>query len=111
MRELRFRVRQMAEIVDKSSMHTYTSVENVEGAFVISIIKSKSAFLYLLSNRSEEVKLLRDPLPKLKLPCLLAQVHEELGNLVSVHARSRYLDGSCPVEVVVTEVEGKLLYH
>jgi hypothetical protein len=41
------------------------SVENVDRAFVISINFSNSAFLDLLRNFSEEVKLLRDPLPKL----------------------------------------------
>ncbi len=37
------------------------------------------------------------------------QVHEELRDLVGVHAGRRYLDGARPVVVVVAESEGELL--
>lgn len=40
---------------------------------------------------------------------LLAEVLEELCDLVSIHAWSRDLDGTRPVEVVVAQVEGELL--
>ena len=40
---------------------------------------------------------------------LLAEVHEELSNLVGIHAGSRYLDRACPVEIVVAQVKGQLL--
>lgn len=42
-------------------------------------------------------------------PGLFSKVHEELCDLVGIHAGSRDLDGTCPVEVVVTEVKGELL--
>jgi hypothetical protein len=60
---------------------------------------------------SEEVKLLRDSLPQFKLASLFAEVHEELCDLVCIHARGRHLDGTSPVEVIVTKIKGKLLYH
>ncbi len=39
-----------------------------------------------------------------------SNVHEQLGDLVRVHARSRDLDGTGPVEVVVAQGEGELLH-
>ena len=57
------------------------------------------------------MQLLRNPLPKLQLPSFLAKVHEELSDLVSVHAGSGHLDGTSPVEVVVAEVKSQLLNH
>jgi hypothetical protein len=54
---------------------------------------------------------LADPLTEGKLTSLLTKVLEELCNLVSIHAGSRYLDRTCPVEVIVAEIEGKLLNH
>ena len=50
-----------------------------------------------------------DALTELNGSGLLAQVHEELGDLVSIHARRGYLDSTGPVEVVVAEVIGELL--
>jgi hypothetical protein len=40
---------------------------------------------------------------------VLADVHVELSDLVGVHAWSRNLDGTRPVEVVVAQIEGQLL--
>jgi hypothetical protein len=57
------------------------------------------------------MQLLRNPLAKLQLPRLFAEVHEELSDLVSVHAWGGHLDGAGPVEVVVAQVESQLLNH
>lgn len=59
---------------------------------------------------------LADAVAELDLPGFLAEVHEELRDLVRVHAGRRHLDGSRPVEVVVAEVVGQplngcLLHH
>ena len=61
------------------------------------------------SHSSEVVVRLADALAERKLACLLAEVLEELCNLVGIHAGSRHLNGSRPVEVVVAQVEGELL--
>ena len=39
-----------------------------------------------------------------------ADVHEQLSDLVGVHARCRELDRSSPVVVVVAQGEGELLH-
>ena len=62
-------------------------------------------------DSSEEVELLGDPLSKLELPSLLAKVHEELCNFVSIHAGCRHLDCTCPIEVIMAEIESQLLDH
>jgi hypothetical protein len=56
------------------------------------------------------VKGLRDTLAELKLSGLFAEIHEELSDLMGVHARSRDLDRASPVEVVVAEVKSELLH-
>lgn len=48
---------------------------------------------------------------QLLLVHLVAEVGEEVRNLVSIHAGSWHLDGTLPVEVVVAEVVGQLLEH
>ncbi len=55
--------------------------------------------------------MLRNPFTEFELAGLLAEVHEEFGDLVRVHAGSGHLDGACPVEIVVTQIERQLLYH
>lgn len=54
---------------------------------------------------------MRNPLAKLELPSFFAEVHEELSNLVCVHAWRGHLDGAGPVEVVVAQIESQLLNH
>lgn len=39
----------------------------------------------------------------------VADASEEVSNLVRIHARSRHLDGTSPVEIVVAQGEGQLL--
>lgn len=55
------------------------------------------------------MKLLGDTLINLDGLGLLAEIHEELCDLVGVHARGWDLDGSGPVEVVVAQVIGQPL--
>jgi hypothetical protein len=44
--------------------------------------------------------------------CILGtEVHVEFSNLVGIHARSRYLNRTCPVEVVVTQIKCELLNY
>jgi len=54
-----------------------------------------------------EVRALR--LGECLCPLAVADIGEEVGNLVGVHARGGNLDGARPVEVVVAEGEGKVL--
>ena len=58
---------------------------------------------------SEVVVALAESFREDDLACLLAEVLEELGYLVRVHAGSRHLDRSRPVEVVVTQIKCQLL--
>ena len=55
--------------------------------------------------------MLGNPFSKFELAGFLAEVHEKLGYLVRIHARCGNLDCSCPVEIVVAEIEGELLYY
>jgi hypothetical protein len=50
-----------------------------------------------------------EALGEYQLTSLFPEVLKQLGDLVSVHTGSRYLDRASPVEVVVTQIEGKLL--
>ena len=36
-------------------------------------------------------------------------VQIKLSNLMSIHTRSRHLDGTSPIEIVVTQIKGELL--
>ena len=63
------------------------------------------------STTSQVVVALADALTEDDLAGLLAEVLEELSDLVGVHAGGGDLDRAGPVKVVVAQVEGQLLYH
>lgn len=54
---------------------------------------------------------LADAIREDNLSGFFAKVLEELSDLVSVHAGSWNFDRSCPVEIVVAEVESQLFKH
>lgn len=43
--------------------------------------------------------------------CIPSNVHVKFSNFMSIHAWSRNLDSTSPIEVVIAKIIGKLLYH